>query len=210
MKRILFFIGLFLIFQTPVLAQNGFLEKIVIDPGHGGYDAGISDGVKEKDVALSVARRVGEILREEHRKVFLTRKVDQYLSISERLALANQWEPDLFLSIHLSESDAFAVYVTWYTDTEAELTLRGYYSISSRQRRYLYESKALASFVGETFKREFGLRVFQRDMPLPVLDSIGAPAVLVELPSRGIEYDKETLERMAYAIAIGVEFYGRR
>ncbi|GAB4389447.1 MAG: hypothetical protein Kow0025_14840 [Thermodesulfovibrionales bacterium] len=200
-----------LLWSAPGRGQAGILSTLVIDPGHGGYDGGISaPGVKEKDLVLAVARRMEEILRKERKEVFLTRRVDQHLSVSERLARANERVPDLFLSLHVSDSDAFAVYVTWYTDKDAELTLRRYYSIGSRQRRYLFESKALSTVLAETLEKEFGRRVFQREMPMPVLNTIGAPAVMVEIPSREIEYDEKTRERMAYALAIAIMLYEQR
>jgi N-acetylmuramoyl-L-alanine amidase len=199
-----------LILGMPALAQTDGLGIIVIDPGHGGYDHGIIDGVKEKDLTLSIAREMETILGEEKKKAFLTRMVDQYLSISERLSIANKKAPDVFVSLHLSDSDAFTVYVTWYEDTEAELTLKKYYSITSRQRRYLYESRALAAVMEDTLKEEFGLKVLHRELPLPVLNTIGAPAVLVEVPSKGMTYDEETIRRMAYTMAIGILLYEQR
>lgn len=208
MKRLVHIAIFLLLSGTAAYAQTDVFHTLVIDPGHGGYESGITAaGVKEKDLVLAIARRVEEILRNERKEVFLTRRVDQHLSVSERLSRANERGPDLFLSLHVSDSNAFAVYVTWYTDKEAEMTLRRYYSIDSRQRRYLFESKALSTVVAETLEKEFGRRVFQREMPLPVLNTIGAPAVMVEIPSREVEYDGKMRERMAYALAIAIMLY---
>lgn len=204
-KKFFLFIAIFLFLDVPVFAE---LNVIVIDPGHGGYDSGIkTPDSKEKDITLSIARQIKAIFRAEGRKAFLTRKVDRYLSFAERLSRAGRRAPDVFLSLHLSGSNDFAVYVTWYKKAEAELTLKQYYSLSSQQRRYLYESNLMSSFIEETLKKEFGLNVFHREMPLPVLDAISAPAVLIEIPSKGINYDYKMRRRMAYAIVIGVLFY---
>jgi N-acetylmuramoyl-L-alanine amidase len=201
---LLFFLAL------PVSAQTDGVGVVVIDPGHGGYDPGITDGIKEKDITLSVAREMEGILGERKKKAFLTRMVDRHLSLSERFSLANEKAPDVFISLHLSDSDGFAVYVTWYEDTEAEMTLKRYYSITARQRRHIYESRALQAVMEEALKKEFGIRVVGRQLPLPVLNTISAPAVLVEMPARGLTYDEETMRRVANAIVTGVLLYEQR
>ena len=74
---------------------------IVLDAGHGGHDPGATgiDGVVEKRVALDVARRVGERLRQRvSNPVVLTRSEDTYLSIDERVARAA--DAALFVSVH--------------------------------------------------------------------------------------------------------------
>jgi hypothetical protein len=112
----------------------------------------------------------------------------------------------VFLSYHLSDSDTFAVYVMWYAEKDRDLSIQQYYSISSRQRRYIHESGILAAVLEEALWKEFGKEVYHREMSLPALSSIGAPAVLIEFPSRGIDY-KEELERVASAIAVALLNY---
>lgn len=75
--------------------------KVLIDAGHGGKDSGAvsHDGkVFEKDVALTVAKRVHEILSP-YGYVLLSRRDDVFLTLSERAEKANAIEADL-LSIH--------------------------------------------------------------------------------------------------------------
>jgi N-acetylmuramoyl-L-alanine amidase len=210
LKGILTGMAVLVFLALPALAQTDGVGVVVIDPGHGGYDQGITEGIKEKDVTLSVAKEMGDILEEDRKKAFLTRMVDRYLSISERFSIANEKAPDVFLSLHLSDSDGFVVYVTWYEDTEAEMTLKRYYSLTSRQRRYIYESKALQAVMEEALGKEFGLKVAGRQLPLPVLNTISAPAVLVEMPSRGVTYDEATVRRVAHAIVRGILLYEQR
>jgi N-acetylmuramoyl-L-alanine amidase len=76
---------------------------IVIDPGHGGVDPGAvgRSGVYEKDVVLSTARDFAHQLAATRRyRVILTRSVDEFLPLRERVARARAWRADLFLSIH--------------------------------------------------------------------------------------------------------------
>jgi N-acetylmuramoyl-L-alanine amidase len=76
---------------------------VVVDPGHGGEQDGAEGpvGLKEKDVALQVARRLRAHLDAVlGAKVLLTREADVDLPLSDRVALANRYAPDLFISIH--------------------------------------------------------------------------------------------------------------
>ncbi len=76
----------------------------VVDPGHGGEQEGAlsPDGVKEKDLALEIARRVGARLRKMGAKVILTRTGDIAVPLANRAAIANAIRADLFVSIHLN------------------------------------------------------------------------------------------------------------
>lgn len=79
---------------------------VVLDPGHGGVDPGkvSSTGVREKDVALAVARQVKALLRERGYVVYMTREADTLIALDDRPRLANAWKGDdpaaLFVSIH--------------------------------------------------------------------------------------------------------------
>lgn len=201
------FVLLILSMALPSPLSAVVLDDVVVDPGHGGYDTGIrGPEIKEKDVALSIAREMKAMLESLDREVTLTRKIDQYLSIDERRDAAAGARPDLFLSLHLSDSEAFAVYIMWYEKGDSQLSMREYYELSSRQRRYLGESSALARELAATLGFEFGKPVLQRKLPLPVLGSIGAPAVFVEVPSRGVDYSGE-LDRVAGSIVLGILRY---
>lgn len=76
----------------------------VVDPGHGGEQEGAlsSAGVKEKDLALEIARRIAARLRKMGAKVILTRTGDISVPLANRAAVANAMRADLFVSIHLN------------------------------------------------------------------------------------------------------------
>jgi N-acetylmuramoyl-L-alanine amidase len=82
----------------------------VVDPGHGGeHDGAIgATGLKEKDLALQISRRVASRLREQGALVLLTREGDEAMDLPARAALANQAEADVFLSIHLNSMPSHA------------------------------------------------------------------------------------------------------
>jgi N-acetylmuramoyl-L-alanine amidase len=85
------------------------INRIAIDPGHGGYDTGTRGlhGLLEKDLCLDVALRLGQLIEENiaGTQVVYTRKDDRYLSLEERTAIANSANADLFISIHANSSD---------------------------------------------------------------------------------------------------------
>lgn len=81
------------------------VRSILIDPGHGGEDAGAigHGGTREKDVTLDIARRLKRRLEAGGRaEVRLTRDGDQTLPLGERVAIAHEGRADLFLSVHLN------------------------------------------------------------------------------------------------------------
>lgn len=76
---------------------------VVIDPGHGGIDAGAVGGARtlEKDVTLAFSRLLAEKLRARGQyEVLLTRNDDSFVGLAARVAFAREHHADLFLSIH--------------------------------------------------------------------------------------------------------------
>lgn len=72
---------------------------VVLDPGHGGYDPGaVGFGLKEKDLNLKLALLVAGKLA--GIKVLLTRDIDKFVSLADRVAFSRQSGADLFLSLH--------------------------------------------------------------------------------------------------------------
>ncbi|MGA1842850.1 MAG: N-acetylmuramoyl-L-alanine amidase, partial [bacterium] len=80
---------------------------VAIDPGHGGEDPGAisKDGFKEKDIVLSVGKKLKELLdKQPGIKAYLTRDGDYFLSLRERIEIAHKFQADLFLSLHANAS----------------------------------------------------------------------------------------------------------
>jgi N-acetylmuramoyl-L-alanine amidase len=87
----------------PASATSSSKLKIVLDPGHGGIDAGTSGpgGTLEKTVTLAFAKVVGKKLQETGLyDVFYTREDDSFVSLGGRVAFARGRNADLFISIH--------------------------------------------------------------------------------------------------------------
>ena len=86
------------------------LSTVVIDPGHGGHDAGcISKDRKtyEKNLTLDISRRLAQKIRESYPdvKVIMTRNEDKYVTLSGRADIANNAGADLFISIHINAQE---------------------------------------------------------------------------------------------------------
>lgn len=76
---------------------------VAVDAGHGGKDPGaVANGYKEKDINLAVARLLAEKLKKEGFDARLTRDSDVYLTLQQRTDLANKWNADVFVSIHVN------------------------------------------------------------------------------------------------------------
>jgi N-acetylmuramoyl-L-alanine amidase len=87
-------------------AQLRRVETVVVDPGHGGRDPGATGvgGLREKDVNLSIAKRLAKRLKSRGFQVILTRNDDRSLSLEERTAIAESAGGDVFISIHANAS----------------------------------------------------------------------------------------------------------
>ena len=91
------------------------LKTIVLDPGHGGNDAGKTNDrirVAEKNLALDTARRLKKLLEAQGFAVVLTRTDDRYVDLVERPAIARREHADLFISLHFNSVAAQAASVT--------------------------------------------------------------------------------------------------
>jgi N-acetylmuramoyl-L-alanine amidase len=88
------------------LTRGPGIRVIVIDPGHGGTDSGISTtGALEKDLTLAIARKLRPILQSRlGATVLLTRDSDVPLNSEARAAVANNNQADLFISLHIGYS----------------------------------------------------------------------------------------------------------
>lgn len=88
---------------------------VVIDAGHGGKDPGAQSAnrkVNEKDIALSVALRTGELIHKRHPEVTVkyTRRTDVYVTLNGRAQIANKAKADLFISIHCNAAENRSAY----------------------------------------------------------------------------------------------------
>ena len=94
---------------TAITASRKYV--IVVDAGHGGKDPGCigKGGTREKDVVLSVARKLKNKLDANGFKTYLTRNDDRYLKLAERASIAEKRKADLFISLHANANPSRSV-----------------------------------------------------------------------------------------------------
>jgi N-acetylmuramoyl-L-alanine amidase len=191
----------------PALNPPAFaIRTITVDPGHGGDDEGVkgASGAKEKDLTLSVARRMKAAI--EGRlgiRVLLTRDEDRNVPIDERTAIANNNKADLFISVHLnasmrrSTSGASVFCAAFDDDAHAAAASGGAERLPTfggglrdielvpwdlAQTRHINQSTAFAAILEQQLRGRVPLAETPIDhAPLRVLESSNMPAVLVEL-----------------------------
>ena len=189
------------------LALN--VSKIIIDPGHGGKDYGAPGyikGVHEKNIVLSIAKRLAKEVKEKIGcEVIMTRSKDEYLTLEERTALANTHNADLFISIHTNaarDQRAYGIetyFLNLATDEESILVAARENATSKKnisdiqtilnelmQNAKIYESSKLANMVQDTLVDHLKSQYSNikskgvKQAPFYVLLGAQMPSILIE------------------------------
>lgn len=195
------------------------LRTVVIDPGHGGHDAGaVSPYAREKDCNLAVALKLRRLLRERGYKVVMTRDTDVFLTLQQRVQIANSCPDSIFVSIHHNSGRRAADGIETFT-----LAPHGTTSPFARTRRTAdlsgndqdSENIALATAIhSRAIKNTKATdRGIQRAR-FSVLCTIKRPAILFEggfvsNPTEGQRISTSKYQDMlAQSICSGIEAYG--
>ena len=207
---------------------------VVIDPGHGGNDAGAKgpEGTLEKTVTLDLARLIVDRLATGY-QVVLTRSDDYGLSLAERTAVANRSAADIFISLHtgssfISSISGSAVYFyqpiadsaltaeaqTPKTLTDGSLPL----SWDQIQIKYQTSSEKLAKLIQHEINDTLRSSTTKiQGAPLLVLEGADMPAVAIEIGNLSnpneekMLQDRQFLKQIARAIARGIdEFFNQK
>ncbi|HHT47418.1 MAG TPA: SH3 domain-containing protein [Firmicutes bacterium] len=167
---------------------------LVIDPGHGGSDAGATGitGLKEKDVNLTVSLYLAELLRSRGFNVVLTRNNDIGLSLSERVAIAERAEADLFISIHANAhlTNIFASGTETYYYQNKSTSPQSFYLASLIQR----ETTRLLKLPNRGVKTK----------PFHVIKETSMPSALLELAFLSNAVDEKMLKSSDF-LKLGAE-----
>ena len=210
-------------------------KSIIIDPGHGGKDPGAvgRSGLKEKDVALDVSKRLAKKIEKNLGiKTILTREEDTFIKLQDRTKFANQNEGSLFVSIHVNSAESrkaygFETYFLSTTKNESAirvaarensvLELEG--SVQTLKNEDLIRATiAQASFVQQSerlaaiIQQEIGKRVESKDLGVKqagfyVLMGASMPNVLIELGFISNAQEEKKLKSSQYREALATSIY---
>jgi N-acetylmuramoyl-L-alanine amidase len=209
--------------------------RIVLDPGHGGHDTGTigPEGLREKDLVLDVAKRLGALIEERlGSEVIYTRTDDVFVPLERRTEIANDAKADLFLSIHANSSTLHSVagvetYYLNFTTSRAALEVAARENAGSQKTVYelqdLLEKIALKDKVEES--REFATRIQSalfsasakgdprardrgiRKAPFVVLIGASMPSVLSEIGFISNAHDESIMKRAEYRERLAEALY---
>jgi N-acetylmuramoyl-L-alanine amidase len=180
--------------------------RVSIDAAHGGMDLGGvgHEGVREKEVNLSLAMRLRDVLEEAGAEALVTRDADRTMGLYERTAEANAWGPDLHVCIHHN----------YHSDTRMQGAATYYFA----NRAYFAESgKRLAGYVVRELVDQLGrVDLHTHGRNYACLREPRALAIMVEPgfithPEEGrSSWRTVTLEGEARAVAAGIRAYLER
>ncbi|MDW7667300.1 MAG: N-acetylmuramoyl-L-alanine amidase [Bacillota bacterium] len=180
-------------------------KKIVLNPGHGGKDPGAisATGKQEKDINLTVAFMVRNILNELGAEVIMTRDKDVYVNRVERAKMADRLGADIMFSIHhnsLNNSNYFGM--STYYDTKGNKNGKE----SSKLAESVYDS-----VVGINSIYRDGIY----DRNFEVLRTTNVPAALIEIGFMSNSWEEENIHNHSFQqevsrqIAFGILDYFR-
>jgi len=219
----------------PLFAPRPALQTIVIDPGHGGDDAGVrgAAGVQEKQIALDVARRLRALIETRLGiRVILTRDDDRAVSLDSRAALANNNKADLFLSLHLNAAPVATVagveVFHLRLDREGEAARRAAETETTSlpvlggirrtidvirwdlaQARHVDASAALAAMLEEELRRHLTMGARPRqEAPFRVLTGVNMPAALIEMAYLSNAEEERLAQSEPFQTAVAQGVYG--
>src|SRR5579872_210132 len=211
------------------------IGRIVLDPGHGGHDTGTTgpEGLREKDLVLDVAKRLGALIEDRMgSEVIYTRTDDTFIPLERRTEIANQAKADLFLSIHANSSTLHSVagvetYYLNFTTSKAALEVAARENAGSQKSIFelqdLLEKIALKDKVDES--REFANRIQSalysasakgdpkardrgiRKAPFVVLIGASMPSVLSEIGFISNAHDESIMKRSEYRERLAEALY---
>lgn len=175
------------------------MVDLALDAGHGGIDPGVvgPTGLMEKECNFYIAKKCEEILKGRGVTVKQTRQEDSFLSLSERVQIANDAKAKYFLSIHINSADVDTAH-----GTEAYVLAKG-------GEGEMLAREVLSYLVGATGLADRGVKFAN----LVVLRDTDMPAVLVEVcfisnPSEeSLLRDDDFKDKVALAISKGFLSY---
>jgi len=184
---------------------------VMIDPAHGGSDIGaaITNDLAEKDLVLTLARRVQKELESRGIPAMLLRTSDTAISLDQRAVTTNAARPAIYVVIHAANTGSGVHVYTSMTESSST-TSRDFLPWESAQSAFAEQSEAVAaSVMGELVSRKLPNSLMAA--PLRPMNNIAAAAIAVEIasPDESVpDIAKASyLDQVAQAIATGIATY---
>lgn len=201
----------------PVLRPNfiknaGAFRTVVLDPGHGGKDPGATNPYgTEAGYNLKLAGQVRAELMKRGYKVVMTRTNDKYLSLQERVNLANAVREDaVFISLHFNSGGRAARGIETFTLSPPGVAHygRGVVAADGYQRtgnQHDSANVALATATHGMVVRGLGTNTFDRGIKrarFTVLSGVRHPAILLEGGFMSHSYEARLIHKPEYQAAL--------
>lgn len=205
----------------PVLRPNfiknaGDFRTVILDPGHGGKDPGATNSLgTEAAYNLKLAGRVKSQLQAQGFKVVMTRESDRFLSLQERVNLANAVkEKAIYISIHFNSGGPAARGIETFTLSPPGVAHYGrdFIPADNQQRsgnEHDSANIALATSVHGSILRRLQTHTFDRGIKrarFSVLSGVCHPAILLEGGFMSHSYEARLIDNEAYqkSLATGI------
>ncbi len=173
---------------------------VVIDPGHGGNDPGAISPrlkIKESDIVLDVSQRLNKLLLEAGFRTYMTRTGNTTISLQDRVAVANQLNGDIFVSVHANSA----------TNHSAE-GIENYYFATSTNGRDAALNKRLAEIFQDEMIKETGARSRgAKAQNFHVIRETRMPAVLSEIGFLSNQREESLMNSPEYRQKIAVSMF---
>ena len=192
-------------------------KTVIVDPGHGGEDPGaVSDysGIKEKDINLSVALKLRDMLQKEGFKVIMTREEDKLEYSSETRNIIQKRKEDLLRRKKIMDESGADIVVSIHLNKFPETQYYGAQTFfppdsAESQKLAISIQKALREMVDPNNKRE----ALVKKEPIIILKNLKTTTVIVECGFLSNPDEEKKLgtdeyqEKLAQAIKEGIKNY---
>jgi N-acetylmuramoyl-L-alanine amidase len=207
--------------SQPPAVSSPSLNVVVLDPAHGGTDAGArgASGINESDVVLDFAHAIRAALESKGLRVVQTRSGADNPSFDDRSATANAQRGAVFITLHVSSTGTpgqVRVYSEpWPAspqtpapgDPPAPLSFPAHNALlpwDRAQEPYAAASRRLAELVQSALAQKFsGSPVAPEFAPVRQLRTVGAPAIAIEVSSVSVS-NRDQLTQMAPGLAAAI------
>ncbi len=201
----------------PVSSVTEDRQTVLIDAGHGGFDGGAvaADGTPEKDINLSIAKKLAELLRFHGYEVIMTRESDTGTETDSSGTIAERKKSDMYERLRMMEENSEAIFVSIHMNKFTTSKANGAQVFYSQNREDSYRlGLSIQRSVKTLLQPENERTVKKGSESTFLLHRATVPAVIVECGFLSNKAELELLKteeyqnKMAFAVLCGIINYG--